>query len=384
MARKLIDSTAGTYSGLEGWAGPFVDGNDNVYIVGAEDSQGYHVYKAGSNPLVDTWTIQDSSNEPTTIDAAARGSVWQEGTELHLISWDNSAEQYEYSVFRMSDHASADTWGTVDELMEHPTNAPLSPHCYIAVRSDGDLVVAYNGDTDKIMGTDYERADYAYEEGSGWTVGQTIGGGNGEQDFNAKGIGRGASDETWFLYEANGDGDIKIRSLSSTNSTSAVLTHDEPGFSSTSPHVGYYDDAGVEVMTNVWRIATAGYSIQTRDGTLQSELSLSGTDMDSGTTSTCVAIDGTDAYAVYRSGTADDVTYQKSADGGTWGDITTISTATAPAQISANVIDHGGGNVLAVLYEDGGDLYYDEISIVPPASVPPLRRNTLLNHLLRR
>ena len=100
-------------------------------------------------------------------------------------------------------------------------------------------------------------------------------------------------------------------------------------------------------------------------------MALSGTDFKASNSNLSHAVDGTDIYIVYRSDTADDVKSQKSVAGAApdSGTISTVSPAAAATKVSASVIDHGGGKVLAVLYQetvgfpDPVGIYYDELSI---------------------
>ena len=380
MARKQIAS--GVDDVGKGWCGPFVDGNDNVYVIKQND-----MWKAGTDPLVDAWTIQDAANDPNIAIGSGELAAWQDGTEIHYVAYDSTDARYEYSRFRTSDHASADTWANQDEVIDTPTNAPTTPACFIAVRSDGDVIVLYNGDTDKIMGVDYERVDYARREGGTWTSGINVHGDGLEQSFLASGIGRDSSDYIHFAFGASA-GSCLSKSLSAANALSGLVTvssDSDADPTMASPTVVFNDRAGADVMTFAYRVAATGEweSRAVRDRT-NSELtaSMSGTDADADP-HICLAVDGDDVYAVYRDD-GDDINYQKKADQGAWGEITTVSTATAPTEISANVIDHGGGKVLAVVYADT-NTYYDELYIGPVSLPTPLPyQNRRHNHLLRR
>lgn len=374
MARKAVTGSAAFH--LEQFAGPFVDGNNNVYVFDRPNTSEIRAWKAGSNPLVDTWSLQDSGAGPGAT--VARISCWQDGDTIHVVSFVTNTGVI-WSEFHTSDHATlGDTWGTIEQVVEDPTNYAITPTVLMCVRSDGDRLVLYNGDTDKIMGTNYDRVDYGRQEDGGttWTINNVAGNG-AEEHFRARGIGRGESDAIYFLYSEGPIATNKAHfkrlqsnnTLDSQNEIDTITANDLvlPRFS---PIVAYYDDGGVEVVSFCYADTGAMKSKQARDGTLQTRLDISNTAADG---HPCLANDGTDLYCVYVDDVSSDVRYQKSADGASWSDETTLSTATAPEDISANVIDHGGGKVLAVVYDDG-DIYYDEISISGAAAerVPTL------------
>lgn len=358
MARKQIGVTDAIFAG---WSGPWVDSNNNVYVLTQEvTSFVTQIHKAGADPLVDTWTVQDDAGRPWDTVAGAPGAGWQDGTKIHVVQWEPDFRRYEYSVFGTSDDSNADQWdGTIiNEVVELPANEPITVAGFIAVRSDGDVIVVYNGDTDKIMGTDYDRCDYARREGGTWTAGINVAGDSVESHSRAHAIGRGASDEMFLFYDKGGSD--YHRRLSSANVLSTGDSISNLNTTTVSPIVPHYDDNGVEVMTTGAVVsATSAKGEQLRNNTPQTVLDLSGTDFTA--QRPCVAVDGTDAYLVYRSGTDDDIVVQSSANNNaSWGDLATVSTSTAPTAVSANVIDHGAGKVLAVVYDDG-DVYYDEM-----------------------
>jgi hypothetical protein len=358
MARKSI----ATLSPINYWAGPFVDGNDNIYVV----CENLSVYKAGSNPLVDSWTAQDTSNEPTSDTTAGVGS-WQDGTKIHIVHWDATSGQFRYSVFRTSDDTNNDTWGTIDQTIEAPID-PGTARCAITIRSDGDIIVGYNGDKDKIHGTSYDRVDYAREEGSGWNdVGISLGAVDQEVTQQLTGIGIGESDKVFFSYRGYiSQIELIKQILTSSNSLGTLesIQSSSTTLETNNKYIPYYDDSGVEVMTWGYHIGSNQIAMkQTRDDSLQTAVNGDTSEVYTDAGYPSPVADGTDIYLTYRQTSTNDIYYQKSSDGGAFGSTTFVSSASAPVHISANIIDHGGGKVLAVVYNDSGTVYYDEVSL---------------------
>jgi hypothetical protein len=138
------------------FCGPFIDGNGNVYlIVQATNKRDIRVYKA-TNPET-SFALQDSGGQPTD-GTAIFPTIWciQDGDTLHLTSF-NIDGAYEHHKFYTSDHSTTpDEWDNtvVRELIEAPSDpsAAAELSCSIAVRSDGTVVVLYNGSEDKVKG----------------------------------------------------------------------------------------------------------------------------------------------------------------------------------------------------------------------------------------
>src|SRR3990167_6766664 len=124
---------------------------------------------------------------------------------------------------------SSDTWGTIDELIETPKDAPITPLASVAVRSDGDVIVLYAGDVDAVMGTSYQRTDYARKEAS-WTVGVNVGGQGQEDNHYGGAVVRGASDRMHFFWNNLTSTTYLHRSLSSANAIDTAATVDATAF----------------------------------------------------------------------------------------------------------------------------------------------------------
>jgi len=145
--------------GLAGHHSPFKSSGGAFYSVVRADADELDVYKA-TDPT-DLWTIQGTG--PVHAGTIEGFSSVQDGDVIHIVAW--SSATYEYYTFNMA----TDAW-VVDQLIETPTNAPSAGFAWasIAVRSDGDVVVVYSGDTDQNMGGTKERVDVNIRTGGTW------------------------------------------------------------------------------------------------------------------------------------------------------------------------------------------------------------------------
>src|SRR3972149_8627910 len=141
--------------------GPFKSSSGNIYAVFRDGTFVKLAVVKASDPTV-SFSIQDNANAPS-MGTFAIVALWvfQDGDDLKIVTAGIDAPEYRYHVF----HMATDLWDgtlkneTIEDVKDSPATANFS--CSTAVRSDDDVVVLYNGDTDAIMGTAYERVDYA-------------------------------------------------------------------------------------------------------------------------------------------------------------------------------------------------------------------------------
>jgi len=150
----MLPITIVSQAGLRGHSPPFKSSGGNFYVVIVTTLTSIDVYKA-TDPT-DSWTQQDPTNNPTSIPDYVVLAATQSGDVLSIVSGEaTGTKSFDYHEFSMS----ADTWSVIEEEIESLTNSPAQTWVSIAVRSDGDVIVCYNGQTDANMGDTKERVD---------------------------------------------------------------------------------------------------------------------------------------------------------------------------------------------------------------------------------
>jgi len=351
------------------YAGPFKVGTA-FYIVLKESTGGRpQVYKA-TDPT-SSFSAQDAAGRP----AAVPGSMWAvaEGTDIHIATQedgptlDGDAHYHRFST-------TTDTWSLIDDLIETPVNAPnlRREGVSLALRSDGDIVVLYTGDTDKVMGVTFNRCDYARFEGTSWSVGINVGGQGLEENHVAGVVVRGASDKMHFFWTAvlgTGDVDGFHVSLDSANSLGTehqFLTESfEHGFR---PGV-FYDDVGVErVRAPLEKDAGGGdkriMSCEVNDdGTpVFTRVSEFTPKLDGFGTLVCFALETKKIHALFPDLSTQDLFRDENDDDGGWGTDVEILDAVTIDSVTCNVYDRSGAK-LAYVYDDGGAVKYNEFDL---------------------
>ena len=152
--------------------GPFKSSNEDIYIVVVDSSDGALIEVHKATDPTSSFTEQDSGNKPDLVNIVFSLWAFQDGDDLH-ITHQTFTPDVGYSAF----HMATDLWdGTLNDLTVEGSfgDEGTARACSIAVRSDGDVIVLYNGAADKIHGTNYNRIDYGRKEnGTFATVGGT-------------------------------------------------------------------------------------------------------------------------------------------------------------------------------------------------------------------
>jgi len=374
--------------------GPWVDTNDNVYGIFMNPvTDDLKAFKA-SDPL-DSWVEQDNAGRPTTT-TAWQHDTWQDGDEIHCIWWNDTDEEYQYHTFQTSDHASADQWGTVKETIEAPTNPPLASanYCAISVRSDGDIIVVYDGDTDNIMGTAFDRVDYAREEGAGWTVGINVAGQGVEADFHTAALVKGESDGMYITY-FDGDADnLLMKFLTSGNTLESTIhtwiTDIGTSFDSlrlSAPQMTWNEKTGSdEKIYMAWLDSSdnfeSNYAFWNGSGFTSGTKRTIATNhrTTSAGTLPVLAADATtgEVFCVYVSSTNADIYFTRSIEGGLWKEPQLLLNTFTVTTLSCNITVRGIDKLIAVILSRSTAALYEENVVIRN------RQNLFINQAVNR
>lgn len=164
------------YSTVSGWTG----GGDMAFEVlnDATDPELYAMLADKTNNNIEVWKSTDGGSSWAEADAAHNSTVWtwsstiktggktlsafKSGSKLYYATVDTNSG-VDYIGVGMFDCAT-DLWDVTPNRYTTATyNANVSLTCpvHLAVRSDGVLVILYNGATERVSGTDYRRIRYA-------------------------------------------------------------------------------------------------------------------------------------------------------------------------------------------------------------------------------
>lgn len=369
------------------FCGPFKAPNQAIYLALETTGGDPAVFKA-TDPT-SSFAEQDGAGRPTGPSNARSYWGYLSGSEIHLVTVDTQSPQLQYHVF----DTSTDTWTTADEEIEDIKDAPASNamSVSIAVRSDGDVVVLYNGDQDSDMGNPFERVDYARREGGSWTVGIDVGGTSPAAEDRIGGvIVRGSADNMHLFFgnEDNASGEWQGRTLDAANSLSAIRTLDLGSATFARPH---YWNAGIAWNdSGTWRVSVPTVDRDTDELVMVRWVESSGDLAASpGTTvvgspedvtfispdyPVCAVVDGDgQMYVMWSGGGAGGNDLDLYRDDATppytsWSGETEVINATTINRISCNIYPRDGAIKLAFVYDEAGTIKYNEVSISAPTA----------------
>lgn len=379
MALPRTISNVGTTI-RQSFQGPFLSGGA-VYVIfkDSTDTSLIRVDKS-SDPDTTAFAEQDATNHPDL--AATNLHIWavQDGTNLH-IAHAESGGRVGYSLFDMSD----DTWDAtiIDETVSTAPDATFGLGG-VSVRSDGDVIVFYQGAEENVHGVK-QRVDYARREGGSWTSDVALDGG-GATDWYVGCAIKGTSDRVHaFLFDGTAQ-DGYERTLRSDNSLSTIGAFDSDISNGTvnSP-IGAgaaYDDGGTERIRAPYWDLNGQVSVVKHNSedspTTSVDTDASDVDASAGLTHlrACLAADGTTLHMLYADDATDDIQHDENADDAGWGTddeeldaVSTGNTLSSAVYVSVSTVN-SGDTVLAYLFTNANVQTYNERNLsAAPATV---------------
>ena len=364
--------------GLAGHHPPYKSSAGNFYSVVRADADELDVYKA-TDPT-DSWTVQGTG--PVHAGTILGFASVQDGDTIHIIAWSSAA--YEYYTFKMD----TDAWD-VDQAIEGSIDA-AQMWGSIGVRSDGTIVVCYNGATDASMGDNKERVDINIGSNANppvWGGPVSLDNGGDKHFGNTNVIIGPLTDDLHFVWQQTPavEPDPPIawnraqgRTLdpSDTLSTADLIVSPDTSTSMLGiANAVSYDDgtqrmlwAGIEGESGKARkyiIATEDGSDDFLEGTGVTDTAGADGYINGEVGITTIAELSDDIHQLYAGGGTDgvdqDLYYTKSTDdGATWSTPTEEIDGITVNFISATIYVRDSDTVLAYVYDDGGVQKYNE------------------------
>lgn len=383
-------SNASTVKRYKG--GPHLVGG-NVYFINFVSNTGVQEIQAfkATDPT-SLFTEQDSSNRPSSGSTNIYGlSSVVSGTSILVAFTATSSRDCIYAEFDTSTDAWVDasnfggTGGNTEYTVYSPSQT-VGGEVDIAVRSDGDVIIAHTyGDTAD-MGQDVTGVSYHRLESGTWTTNVDVAQTDSKGARNNSGaVVMGSSDQCHFAYVDEAGDDFNIRALSSGNAlrtertfaTTIGWTADrnliQGGVNytrSATETIGFH--CYINVSAGPFRINfdhfTDDSSPTFSSGRFTGASAVEVADNeDYGMTSLLVEDTGNDEmFGVYVDDSETGIFARTDSGGATWSDensgsrISTNALSTDGRGVSANIYTRGGNVVLAFVYDDGDQNYYDE------------------------
>ncbi len=342
------------------FGGPFKATNGNFYAF-VRNGTALEAWSPGSTADA-AWSEQDSGNSPT-VDAEGAFWVVQAGNNFHVY-YRSDGITLSKNIF----DATADTWGTETDIdtAAGDTITPAGSNSISAGhRSDGDEIIAYSDDTERIHGNDFSRISVGREEGAGWTIGVDITGGvqGGTQTHYTKAslVVVPTSDRTYMVYMQASS--VRESTLTSTNTWDRQedLILSSAG-NAVICNLLAYDDGGTKKIRGIFRHGgnfDLDYMHNDDGSQIGRTPGISDNDVPIDLMPAWLAVDGTTKHLLYINSANDDIYYTKTGAGDDTWETDVEEKAGTFDFINSNIYD-SGGTVLAYIYFDGTNWQYEE------------------------
>lgn len=349
------------------------------------------------------WRSKDLSGGPTTTDWDAGGCVTVNDT-IHVLAETGGPSDVVYNNFRMSDHASPDTWGNIDDLLDGATG-DTGQACAIVYRpTEGDFIAFYN--TNK--GTN-DRVTFRIGTFGSWSTPVDI---DTEASTNfylcAAVLGTTDPDLVHCFYKDDTNSEINHRTIDNLDALGTIHVV-ETNASATTGRYGTsraisWDNSGTEeVMILVFdETDEKMYSVViSNDGTPDSRKAASGVAVsehgagsDRPDCDLIIDPDTNTAYMLYADKTTRDLWIDKAINDAGWGTDEEIIDAVVVPLMKGEVFTHSSGNggdkVLGYLYENSefgegftGGIWYGEYLISAAATELPFKKTNISQAVTR-
>lgn len=349
---------------------PFISSAGNVYVFGMGTTTNLlRAFKA-TDPTTSFSNVgTDITMTSGNIITGAAGI--QQGDLIHIATIDGSSAtsmDLRYHVFDMA----ADEWSVTNEAVVTGFSVDLTStgvFVDINIRSDGDVIILYNGARVTIT-LPRNTVYYARREAGVWTTDIQVSNA-GAINWYAGGIVRGSSDRMHFFLLDDTNSDIYQRTLTSANSLQAFPASFDTSVNTSQDGILQmgcsYDSGGTQKCRYPYQdsggTTTGSVKFDSADTpTISLDADITGT---SGTESdyhrNCMVADGTTLYHIYVDSNSD-ILYQTNANDGGWSAVSTLVTATSNG-VRGNIISRAGRIVLAYIYNNSTTPVYNELDI---------------------
>lgn len=353
------------------YIGPFLSSAGNVYVIPRRASTGRIEAQKATDPT-SSFSIVSAGTGPL-VQAGTLTSAWcyQVVDVIHLAFLDfGASSSLSYCNFDMS----TDTWTAEEVVLLAFDNGPqtaATDSVSIGVRSDGDVIVLYNGDGDAIMGTDYARVDYARKESGSWTTGIPVDGA-GEDHWHGASIVMGASDRAHLFYRNDDLDDGYHVTLTSANNLQTPTAFDATGANDHAHMFGkgvaFASGADTKIRVpytdSTNKVSIAGFVSADNPTVSVVATDVSDTTLGNPTRSYDLAVDVDKQWLLYVEGSTGDLwRVNTGADNDTWDSDVELLDAVNISELSSNIYQRGTDIVFAYIYNDGGTIKYNEYVI---------------------
>src|SRR3990172_7562625 len=351
------------------YVGPFKSSEGAYYVILLDSSDTSLIEAWKATDPTSSFSEQNGANKPNLTNLVRSLWVCQVSDVLHIAAQEASTGRVSYRSFDMA----SDFWSLEpNETVETPAQAPDAMSVSIGIRSDGDVIILYNGDTDAVKGNPYQRVDYARKEGSTWTTGVAVDNA-GSVNWYGSVVVLGSSDRMHFFFSSYTANDAYQRCLTSANALETFPSSFDTDISATKhAYVNgvHWTSGGNEKVRCLYKDGDDTGAVAKLTSADAPTVTVTANAVDAvaaGNNPICGMALQTNVQHIMlaRSSDADLYRDYTGADDDTWAnadDVMVLEVVTINA-ISVNVYLRGSATELAYVYDDNGTIKYNEVQL---------------------
>jgi hypothetical protein len=269
---------------------------------------------------------------------------------------------------------ATDAWVVTNEAIETSLNTAYpftsQDRIHIGARSDGDVIVLYQGARESVSFTQRTRVNFAVRESGTWTAGIPAEGNGTASDWSFSDLVMGSNDRAHAFLRSSGTGGAYHQCMTSDNTVqtvSSAVTNDARF--NTQQTGASYESGGTTKVRAPFPVSSALaidiVKIDSADTpTPTVDLDVTGaTDFERNFRYECsLAANGTDLWNVFLNDGDEDLYTQVNDDDGGWSapELFFSGASGACADIKTNAYERDGNNRLGIVFYDGSSPFYHE------------------------
>ena len=359
-----------------GLVGPYVSSTNNVYIVTRSNaSSDIQVFKASDPSTSFAGAGSLTMTSGNTVRAIAG---YQVGDNIHIVTRDAAAtnsNQIRYHVYSMA----SDTFTTSNTLVRDTYTAAGAvdeSNVDIVVRSDGDVIVMYEG-PQVLADIQRKRIYYARHLGAAWSADIALDNG-GNAHWIPGGMVRGSADRIHFFFKDETNNDAYQRALTSADVLESFPASFDVSIGGTADDMmqrgaAYSASAGGTLVVFPYFNSFTPDVNSVAFTSVDAPVPVVTTDIASATEIVAnfrhaypLAVDDKTVYFTFHR-SASGICINTNVDNAGWGSATAIQAGSA-SYIFTNIYTRNSAKVLAVAYKEDSSTKYTEYTLSVAAS----------------
>lgn len=357
---------------------PYLSSSGNVYVIVRDDTtlSKFRAFKA-TDPA-SSFSNVGTDPQVTSTNTVQALATTQVGDVIHVATLDYvsvATIDIRYHTFSMS----SDSWTLTNETVKDNyavVDTGLS-HVHISTRSNGDVIIFYNGPKVANMGSDRDRVYYARRVSGSWTV-DTIVDNGGATHWYTGGIVPGSSDRHHLFFWDQGVSDAYQRCLRSANTLETFPTAFDTTLTSNTDamiELGVsYDASGTQkVRFPYQRVVSTDLSSAKMDSadtpTVTEDNDITGaTNVAANLVNLAsFSADGTTLWNTFiENGFA--IYTQSNANDGGWSTPALFYSSTTVGRIYTNIYTRAGDIVLGIVFSETDPKYHEKVLLAGDTS----------------